>query len=382
MVELLVYIVLASIVVMIAGRTYVDSVRFRIATLNKLQAYSGVNEISQILQEDFVRIGLKGTKTTDNPSEIATGVYWGFPTDRSSFSLTSGAATDDISFKTAIINAQGAVTDSLLVRYWVDGNKVLWRSQTNFVKPVNETMRMMSDVDSFKIELGEFLGDSISTVSKYTTAATPLLQFFELSTNASPVTIEDSAAAPGINLYNFIEDKLGEVALGVNSTSPAMIAMKPNVTYGVELDVGFNEEVYLNSNTTTEYMALTLRKSNDLGTKLLPDAVFYTGGDKDVHTRSFEFSHSLSTTTNFTPVLLFSCKKTCNSSTARVYVRELRVWEQNADHYNWRATLDETDNAQLLAKARVRALRVTVATNKNGEITKIRKVIPTPNNGV
>lgn len=389
LVELLVYIVLASIVVMIAGRTYVDSVRFRIATMNKLQSYSGVNEISQILQEDLMRLGLKGAKTAGNPTSVADYVYWNLPDDRSSFHHGATGAYDTLIFLAAQFDNLGALSGKVKVHYWVDAARTLWRAETSYVStalttPVRqEAMRMLTDVDSFKIVPGVYQGDSLTTALRYMNTGTNLLQFSRVGTTTSPLVIANWAA--GQTISGFEAGILGEVYLGT-ATTPASITMKPNITYGIEVDIAFNDVIYQNFRPTQDYMALTLRQNNS-GTLSaiagLADAPFYTGGDDDVHTRTFDFSRSGTGDIQVTPVLRFACTNSCNATSALVYIRELRIWEHTADKFDFsKTTFDDAVVSDRALKGRVRAMKATVTLNKKGEITTIRRTIPTPNNGV
>lgn len=390
LVELLVYIVLASIVVLIAGRTYVDSVRFRVATVNKLATYSGVNELSMILQEDLFRMGLKGQKTVDNPVAIGNGVYWNYPSDRSSFHHGRSGSFDTLWYKSATFDASGAVIDSFRVHWYVDANQVLWRAETSYVgTPRMELVRVLENVDTFQLDEGVYLGDSINNrwvFNKTGASGVFNLNYYELTSNASSISVADSAA--GVRMYGFIAKTLSELALttAVSGTTPADFPMVANSVYTVEIDVGFNELAYASFNPDDDYLSVTLRKNNGGTLEAIPnmqDAPYYMGGDKDVHTRSFEFTRTGNGTMQVTPVLRFVCTNSCNVSGSRIYVREMRIWEQNADQYAWRTTpLNSSVASDLLLKSRVKAFRATLTTRKNGETTTVRKVIPTPNNGV
>lgn len=379
LVELLVYIVLAAVVVLIAGRIYVDSVGFRIATLDKLKSFSGVNEMSMVLQEDLFRIGLKGYMQSNSVALSDANIQWNSAEkDFSSFHHIAGGAFDELQFKTAVYSATGAITDSLLVRYWVN-NKTLWRTETSRQTGATPgvAQAMLTDVDSFKVELGEYLADSTnaSTSFAYENANLTLVQV----DGASNVAITNNVVSR--TLTGFVAKQISELTIGSG------FVMEPGVPYSFQMRIGFNEPVFLNFNPSKEYMAFTLRElaTPTAAVTGIADVPFYPGGDAVMRERQGEFILPGTANKTMVPVLRLLCDGSCSQSNAEVTVGRVRIWKHSLNEYVWWPTLSSdavADPADISIKNRVKAVRVTLAVNKRGEITKIRKVIPTPNNGV
>lgn len=380
LVELLVYIALASIVILMAGTVFVDSIRFRANTTRKMQTYSGTAQVVQDVEVDWQQVGVKGQKLMNELGVLDSGVYWDTTnSDYSSFELTAGlsANLDILKYRTGVFNDSGRIIGVELIQWHVDGQRNLWRKHERVGVGNADSVIMMRNVSFFNIEAGIYTGDSGATVQDFSYGSR--LSLYPVQT--APLVVADSGQ--GVSISGFAPNTMGEVYLDTGGI-PLPITLKSGVTYAFETTLSVSEAILSGYDAQANLMAFDLRKiSNGLNVSDRLDgtdqAIFYPGADYVPRPRYFEFSHHQGTDVQVCPVFRFMFNPTHTTSEARVYVTRIRVWEANEAHYEWKSGFS---SAQVAQKARVKALRLTLSVESDGEVTRVQRVIPIPNNGV
>lgn len=132
--ELMVYIAIASLIVLVAGQAYSNSTRMRVRTQSMLKANDLAEKIGTIIKDDIAQMGAKSTiqaATTINSNDdfsINEKVY-NSTNDRSSYVLIPGDKFDRLTFKRAKYSESG-VYQSVEQIAWYVQEGVLMRSCT------------------------------------------------------------------------------------------------------------------------------------------------------------------------------------------------------------------------------------------------------------
>ena len=149
--ELLVYMSLLSAIVLIAGRAFSDSTKFRVRTQNMLRATQEAENVAVLLKSDISQMGSKssvnagtpagGTSVGDNFSLIYDSVYMA-PTaatkDSSSFLLlsTTSSEFDSLFFRYIRFDNQG---------HYVAVEEAHWYAEANVLKRACRTITGEAD---------------------------------------------------------------------------------------------------------------------------------------------------------------------------------------------------------------------------------------------
>lgn len=380
LVELLVYIVLISVIVLIVGNMYKESVSFKVDTDRKLSTYANSSEVLNAMSLDLQKIGLKGELDSATGVNLVKSVYISEDEasgDRSSFMHASNGDFDSLYYRAAVLDATGKVEDIEHVE-WVVIGKSLWRIHKLESSAVIDSVRIADHISKFKIDLGVIQGDRAESEVYY---HLPDSIYFAPVSGSSLVTFD---SANGTAIRGF-DENLGEVYLAESNSSgatPFSYKMRPGVTYGVQLKMGFNKFIRDDYDINANLMALTLRKATGASFSSVTgigDYLLYPSADYQTNERTYMISHGEATAVDAVPVLRFRLSADHRDEKARAYITELRIWEETSDVYEW---YSEITDAEVALKARVKALRIKVEVTQGRETTPATKIIYIPNNGV
>ena len=73
LVELLVYMALLSIIVLVAGRAFSDSTKFRVRTQNMLRATQEAENVAMLFKSDVSQMGAKRSVNSGTPASGTAG---------------------------------------------------------------------------------------------------------------------------------------------------------------------------------------------------------------------------------------------------------------------------------------------------------------------
>ncbi len=178
--ELMVYMAILGIIVIVAGRAFSDSTKFRVRTQNILEATQEAENVATIFKADVAQLGAKSSKEAgaavngieagDNFSNIYNDVYRDAANgDFSSFLITSSSGQSDLTFRRVRYGEDGSYRAVEEINWFVDANKVLKRSCrtiNNLTPPVDvdvmcpegsaqdardNAVRIATNVDEFKV---------------------------------------------------------------------------------------------------------------------------------------------------------------------------------------------------------------------------------------
>src|SRR5574344_3091254 len=79
LIELMVYVALLGVIIVVAGRVYSDSTKFRLRTQNMLKATEEANRAASLIQEDLSSMGSKSWKVLGAGIDsfyVETSVYF------------------------------------------------------------------------------------------------------------------------------------------------------------------------------------------------------------------------------------------------------------------------------------------------------------------
>lgn len=140
--ELLVYMMIVGIIVLVAGRAFTDSTKFRVRTQNMLNATQEAENVATLFKADVSQMGAKSSKEAgddaggaafgDKFSDVYNSVYMdpdnssSSLADLSSFLISASSGQSDFTFRRVRYDNSGAYKAVDEIRWFVD-NKILYR---------------------------------------------------------------------------------------------------------------------------------------------------------------------------------------------------------------------------------------------------------------
>lgn len=395
--ELVVYIVIATIIVGLAGSQYYEATKLRLSTMDFLESSQGATEVIGYLEEDLRRLGAKGyVATTGTAASLVQDVFIA-PTaaqpDSSSFVFTNAAVAgknhlDGITFRYAHYQANGTVNANQWreIKWKADAAGNLWRTVTRDENGnALDSVRMATGVDTFNLDFGVRMTDSnVVNLSALGVSNLPP----EAGTTLLPVAYAAEANCPSFT--GFTSDAWAEYVLSDNGGNPLDIEVKGGQTYKVEFDMGATQgaiEAFMND---SDFVAVALRKKADHTQKVTEDFQFYLGMSAGTLGRTFHFVPLLSSLSSGSDPkvnahLIFRFRIHKIPATSQIiWVKSLRLSKISHANYeaNWKSTNFGSSPAELRKKGNTKAIRVTLSVGEKGSQSTIQRIIPITNNGV
>lgn len=411
LIELLVYIVIATIIVGIAGQAFLDATKLRIRTTRLLETSMGTGDIMGYLEEDVRRMGLKASMppTTAISSgassssavglSYASGVYWNTSSssqDSSSFLAAPGTIgsvkrLDTITFRTAIFSS-GSCSGWEEVQYSVDASSQLNRKSTlytlaNVVSSSASSTVMVNNVTAFEVQYGVWQLDStiyyaaLQADCATTVAGTlPAPNIACLGIVGSPSTSPVLATTGNAQVAILPPGVQFDLKMQIGSTEEKFDSLQGGATYRVQFGVASNDSAYLNYRPDLDYMGV--RIVNSAGTALvtgIPAFLFYSGTDKSFKNRVFDMTPT-ETVLNSTLQFRFQTRSGSSGMDSAAFTFDsVRVSKIAQSQMNWQ---DGFTSAKMADKRLVKSVKITISVDVKGTVSSMTRVIPVPNNGV
>lgn len=413
LIELLVYMGLIGVIVVIAGQAFSDSTKFRVRTENMLQGTTEADNLSQMIAEDLSQMGAKFV-LNDGSNKLETDVFYDDAnSDHSSFALN--ASKNEISFKKLVYDKNGVAEYSQLIKWRLDG-KTLYRScQSLEIKSTSISSYppdcphkdegepfevLISDkVEEFSLTPGRRLQDAdfkTDAASYY-----PSKGYFAMGNNfalaprvgAGFMRIESVASGSNVALSQFSSNTGSEKVasqlylLDGNPTGGdfdwkkcVKFSFEPYKTYAIAFQlVAFasnaNPNFMRDFLPGTDHISIGLRKPDGNVIPYAPDFMVYPSESNDDYNRYVEFSVPQRTDDvclAFT-IALFSPLVWKGSLTVSKFAVTLR---DEAEYSFVDFNLNDKEE-----KKKVKAFNLDLALKYGKETSRIKKMIPTPDNG-
>ncbi|HSQ42766.1 MAG TPA: prepilin-type N-terminal cleavage/methylation domain-containing protein [Fibrobacteraceae bacterium] len=401
LVELLVYIVIAAIVVGIAGNAFLDATRLRVRSANLLKSSDNTTDAIQYLQEDIRRMGLKASLLTSSGASSSSAalvtldsVYWSLgaassaSSDSSSFRGVAVVTSPDnnrqdtLEFKAGIYDANGRITGWQQIRYWVNSNGVLCRKvlvdSSHITSHDTVTVKMADSVAAFYIRYGVYSSDSVILANKSLASSCAsgsyclsTLTGYPLSAASGyPLATTYSSSSAAFSQYRLLDT--------TGSGSTKGFEVKKGYTYRFNFVMSSNDSAAKYFRSDSDYIAVVISKGTGSTDSLqgTNPAQFYSALGTDDATRSFEFTPDTSRTAGL--YFRFRLRDSLYAATGAGFsLKSLSLTQIANDTLAWEST-PPTDG---LIKKRVKAIEINLSVNTKGTISTIKRVIPVPNNG-
>ena len=428
LIELMVYIALLGGIVLIAGQAFSDSTKMRVRTQSMLQASQTAGNVGTILKEDIAQLGAKSSK------EAGGGTMDVFSTDHIHDVYMDPDATEDAdkdsSSFTIVKNDDGDGRDKITMRrlrYSDAGayqavEEVTWFLEDRVLKrSCKSTSALVEDAEcpsenASVVTIAEHVDKFSLTPAKPTTevASVSVLpsssesdKNFKLVSrfgdeNFEPVTIAPEEGGTSIKLsgfsmnYNFTTSepisnpdmiKANQVfvsSLGSSLSSWGTQCIQVTLSPYIEYEISFSMPYSATDDPSRmfcpgrDHMAVGFRYAEN-GNKLdgLSDFQFYpptVGDERDTGLRKMRFTTNTTyenvclgfTFVSFSPV----------ASSGNITISNVRLRKVPSSNYTF------TDEAIATAdKKNVKAIKLELSINKNGEAGAETAIISIPSNG-
>lgn len=410
LIELLVYIVIAAIIVGLAGQAFLDATRSRIRTTFMLEASMGTGDVIAYMDEDVRRLGAKawmqGTSSSSVPSSSSVGlmvepaVYWDLastPIDSSSFDQDSIGVKpnrmDKLEFKAANYDpSNGTYSGWEQIRYSVDGAGSLWRTVVvrkdasgADISPLPAPVRMAEHVVGFQLRFGVQKNDSVVFDQK-------LYEPCAATSSASSCFIEHTTTTAGISANSGIPEvkdlPAGDSVIirlkqGASPSTDESFDIVAGRTYRVEIGVGSNDSAAENFRPALDFMAARVVHDDD-PSQIIPgtsEVLLYSAYTQSIAKRIFDFTPSDGANPASIAIKfqMRSSSSTNPMAAAAFRFDQVSVYEISRDAYEWH---ENFSSSQIPMKARVRAIEVSISIQQKNSVSTSKKVIQVVNNGV
>jgi prepilin-type N-terminal cleavage/methylation domain-containing protein len=379
LVELLVYISLLSVIVLIAGQGYVDSIRFKKTTEGKIAAFAGTAEVSSYFEDDLAVLGAKAYQAGAVASIVSVVYIDAGGGDSSSFVLTNNGNLDRLTFRRGVYSnsggTAGTIVTNLQVTWWVDGNQKLWRQQDTIGGNAGAPILMATGVTQFNIEAGVQSTDASTTLKSWSSSDS-----LNLKTHGSgPALTLTKIAGTGYRISGFTAETESDIMLCVppSTSTPQGINLSPGVTYGVSFNMTPDAVMaaqFTNQKDLISAGFRTIAGGTESALAGVEDYGFFAGKVVATNMRYLEFSHGISGTT--TAYYLMRFRMQASAIGGSIVIDSLRIWESHLAQNSWQSA------PTLAQKKKVKALRLNLNISNDSENSHLTRIIAIPNNGV
>ncbi|MBO7105977.1 MAG: prepilin-type N-terminal cleavage/methylation domain-containing protein [Fibrobacter sp.] len=436
--ELMVYIAILGIIVLVAGRSYSNSTKFRIHTQNMLKASELVESVATMFVDDIAQTGAKSYKTAGNVTtpdkfELTPLVYMdptGSVPDSSSFSIVRRNNGDSLTIRRVRYDNNGYY-EAVEEVSWYKRQKSIYRNcKTIDIKsgatapqecPTSNPfeVEIIANVDSFVIVPAQPVVISDGSTSAATRAivlpevnagATEFpfkllprqgtvsgpsaAQYFALTANPSDGgnTQELSGFKTNYNRSKDTENnsgkKVGQVFVarantGITSISGddwktlcSKITLEPTYEYEISFKIPYSKDNSRLFRPGSDHAAVGFRTLEGEKVAGLPDFLFYPPVSKlEPSQRVFRFRPQKTTKD---VCMAFTFASYAPEEGGRVIIDDLRLKKVEGSSYNF----DDTSyDPATTDKQNVKAFQLRVVANIGGETGEILQVAPAPSNG-
>lgn len=418
LIELMVYVALLGVIIVVAGRVYSDSTKFRLRTQNMLKATEEANRAASLIQEDLSSMGSKSWKVLGAGIDsfyVETSVYLDPDNateankDSSSYVLTrSGDGKDSIAFRRVEYHANGSFSSVQEIAWFLRGN-TLWRScqtlkgaaTTACPNDANPPRVIMAEnVDMFSLTPGtpgagpdtlfpSTPGDGFRLIKRFGGNFVNAIIDPE-EPGGSSVTISGLA-----HNYDYVADApdssnnvANEIYVGTKTSNAGdwgslcfEFTFKPKTPYLIKMNIPFVTSKTNNIKMfrpNHDHMAIGLRKKTGVPIASIPDYVLYPSfSSTSKPERSVEMMFA--DTTKACLAFTFALYSPLLANSA-IQIDDFTVLELSNRSYQFGT--NPSDNVTVLAqKKNVKAFKLQLKVINRGESGEVESLIPVLNNG-
>ncbi len=415
--ELMVYCGLIGIVVLVAGQAYSDSAKFRVRSEAMTKSSAEANDAATLLQDDLMQMGAKSAFNNYVTAQNHAALVYLNPTanDHSSFFLNN--ARDSIAFRKVTYLPSGEAEYAQQVSWYKKGS-TLFRSCSTMVclksssseecpaeGPADcpaenpRVVRIAEGVETFLLEPGRRLQDArAKNITKPDSGFFGEGQYFTFASRAGTdgyqqLTVEANQSTNKISGFasNYGMDESDSVLtsqiymVNLNPENPDWLqclafSFEPRVTYGVSFKIlapssNFSINQMRNFQPSLDHIGVGFReKGSGEAFAALPDNIVYPAQTENDMGRYFEFNLADSVT-NACLVFTFALYSP-SAFKGWLNISDMAIFRRDGGDYDFTASYTDAED-----KVLIKAFRLNLDVKVKGEITKIEKIIPTPNNG-
>lgn len=437
--ELMVYMAILGIIVIVAGRAFSDSTKFRIRTQNILKATQEAENVATLFKADVAQTGAKSSKA--NSPQASTDAFYvssiptlyilpnpasgaGSEADSSSYTITHNkngqTGMDELVFKRMRYNADGTYSGVEEIT-WVAKDKVLTRSCKTIEGTGNEqcpddnpaTVEIADHVEKFVVKQAKPTTVSgAESVLPSSNAAEKNFRLIPRYNEEDFMYLDVSPAEGGTTLsltgfapnYDFSSDNPqpllnqrngNQVFLATNSTSGdwkslcKKVTLVPNVEYEISFAMPYSEDGSRMFCPGRDHMSVGFRSATD-GSKPdgLEDFFFFppTLPGASTGERSMRFTVA-NTIENVCLAFTFASYSPIVAS-GKIKLKDVALKKIPSSSY----VFEENDAIAVADKKNVKALKLELrighggkkdadGADQPGETGEVEMVIPIPSNG-
>lgn len=436
--ELMIYIAILGVIVLVAGRAFSDSTKFRVRTQNMLKASEVAEKVADMFSVDVSQMGAKVYKEAGSASVpdmfVASPKVYMDPSalvpDSSSFHLVQSAngETDTLKMRRLRYSSAGQA-DVVEEVAWFKRGKSLYRKCSVVEKIKAKTssdcpdpsvvVEIASDIERFHVIPAQpgVVGDAFSTSAEKAlvlpvvgagVSGTPFRLLSRYASGHSGdehfhfLSISPADGGEKINLTGFVSNydrehnkpittgkEVNQVFVGKAFTGVApvdgsqwnilcsKVTLEPSVTYEISFELPYNADNSRLFCPGRDHAAVGFRHLDGTLVQDLDDFLFYVPAtDYEPNLRSFRFS--LKKQEKNVCLAFTFASYSPSSALGKVTIRNLKLRRVESANYNF----DDKNYVPLVPdKKNVKAFLLELAVNRGGEKSNISLVVPVPSNG-
>lgn len=436
--ELVVYIAIMGIVVIVAGQAFSNSTKFRVRNQSMIEANEVAGNISAIIRDDVAQMGAKSSKETpgaaasDEFSSVYSDVYMNPATDdSSSFKLVETNGQSDLTLRRVRYDSDGKYVSVEEVRWFVE-NDELKRSCWTVAKksgvalaaddPCAKTAKndavevvIADGVKSFKIEAGKPKikegslqmfppsGDMFMLVQRYgenhynlmsveNSGTSSRLSGFALNYDKFNNKLMDAASDPETveknQLYAAEFVTIAEVSGSTWKTICS--ADKNHFTFDslVVYEISFKMPPPPIRNAMEmftpgrDFLAVGFRDNEGNKSPYLKDFLFYPPTTQEALGRERKMRFSVPRKVEGQCLTFNFVSYSPVTSEGTIFIDDLKLKKVATANYEFPEAGWNTEGpSNIVQKKNVKAFKITLTVQRNGEGGVVETVIPTPSNG-
>ena len=426
--ELMVYIAIVGVVVIVAGQAFSNSTKMRVRTESMIQANATVEEAGMLMQEDVSQMGSKSAVVTNSLDKsddayVSAMVYMDADGgDSSSFTISSDG-NDDLVMRRMRFGTDGSYESVEEVEWFVENGKLYRKCKTlqsilttlpdDCPESNSPSVEIADNVTSFKVIPAkpsvlesDYSGASGANSPRLLPSTDRNAKAFRLvarygednfenvvrepQKGGSSVTLsgfstnyeETSESSSSTKKANQLYLAAGAIDYVENPSSWKTMCTQVDLEAGEEYELSFRVPFVSDDKSRSfcpgvDHMTVGFRKAeNGAMVEGLPDYAFYPPISKNADShRSVRFSVKTAQKELCLAFTFSMYSPTAPSGT--VSIADLSLNKVENSHFEF----DESYVPQVEDKKKVKAMRLDLKLNRNGESGELSLVVPVPSNG-
>jgi prepilin-type N-terminal cleavage/methylation domain-containing protein len=424
LIELMVYIAIVGVVVIVAGQAFSNSTKMRVRTESMIKANAAAEAAGMLIQEDISQMGAKSAQEEGTSFDIyekdqfyvSDSVYMDIHGDDfSSFSRVQKNKNDEFTMREMRFDENGHFVSVEEVVWFVNNQKLyrkcrLLDAKTNGSSECpkeGNTVEVMDNVMEFKVVPAKpaVLAGTSSKIFPSTEASAREFRLIPRNQDDfALLTREPERGGPQVVLSNFASnyDKDNQTVLETKkanqlyaaagtddtpinetswSTSCSRITLEARTEYELSFEVVYNNSTKEKKSRSfcpgVDHMAVGFRDPKD-GSAVsdMSDFVFYPSYETADDKRSFRIKTE-STKADVCIAFTFSMFSPTVSE-GSITIANLSLSKVEDSEYDFEESYYPTNVED---KQKIKAFKLSLTINQNGESGVVSAIVPTPSNG-